>query len=426
MTWAAIQRPAHTARWGRLAPVTSIGGGQNAALSQAQIDAARAWVQQQYGADNPFRFDGTDFNGLNDPATFENFRPLLTDILGAGQAMGYNSDALGQIWGYSPGQITDFRDQYFPDQYGSVPGYQNNAVNQASLTFANDQGWSNPDMLAEYRSDNGNRFGWSGGADGGYTDALRTPFGTVAGEDTGPRLSDRLGGRSVGGGGPGRGAGGGGTTPPGSGGTTYTPPPGYQLPMGVPGMPQLSTSYTPSPYLTNQIAQVGNQISDQFNTQILPGIRSNSIATGGYGGSRQGIAEGRAAGDAADAFNNASMNLLAGDYTGQMNRNLQQYGYDQNYGLGLGQLALGNQGQQLGFYAGQRAQDFNELMGGAQLYNMGTQGFWNPLTNANSLYSRYTGFGTDTSNTNGPGGGWLGAAGGLLSGAGLAGRMGWW
>ena len=92
---------------------------------------------------------------------------------------------------------------------------------------------------------------------------------------------------------------------------------------------------------------------------------------------------------------------------------------------GLGQLALGNQGQQLGFYAGQRAQDFNELMGGAQLYNMGTNGFWNPLNNANNIYGGYTGFGTNTSNSS-AGGGWGGLLGGMLAGGSLANNFGWW
>lgn len=67
-----------------------------------------------------------------------------------------------------------------------------------------------------------------------------------------------------------------------------------------------------NPYLTGAIAKGINQSQNAFNQMqqtatdnlqknILPGIRSNAVASGLYGSSRQGIAEGNALGDFAKA-----------------------------------------------------------------------------------------------------------------------------
>ena len=43
-------------------------------------------------------------------------------------------------------------------------------------------------------------------------------------------------------------------------------------------------------------------LRDTFAKTIMPGIKSNALATGGFGGGRQGVAEGTAAGGIASAF----------------------------------------------------------------------------------------------------------------------------
>ncbi len=480
-------------------------------LTPEQIAAARGWINQNAGstvsydaAGNPlsldqimarpslvasdkyvpgnFQFNG-DFGsifGNGNPASIENTRGLAANILGAGQGMGYGSNELADILGFTPDQITQFRDSYFPDQYAN-DGYRNSDVDRASLQFAQDQGWTTARDNRNNLTQNGGGFGWVGGADGGYSTSMRSPFGTeryaIGGDPILQSLQDRTGrgpenrnwARSndsgmVGGstqdwarqdGGPNGGMPMGGFAPS-QGGI----PGSFGGIPGLPGAPTLNTSYTPSPYLQGQIGRIGDQISDQFNTQILPGIRSNAQMSVTFGGAKHGVAEGIAAGRAADAFNNASMNLLGTDYTNALNRQLQQYGMDQGYGLGVGNLALGNlqsnrgydlglrgqdlqrygmdqnyslglgglnlqnQGQQLGFFTNQRGQDLQQLGLGANIYNMGTMGPWNTLGAANSLYAPWSGYGTSTTNAQ-SGGGWGGALGGLMAGGSFANNMGW-
>ena len=100
-----------------------------------------------------------------------------------------------------------------------------------------------------------------------------------------------------------------------------------------------------NPYLTRAIQGGLDQSTNTFNQQqrlatqnlqenILPGIKSNSIVSGGYGGSRQGIAEGRAIGDFSqaqqDAINqygqnntNAAVGAQANAFESGQNRSLQ-------------------------------------------------------------------------------------------------------
>lgn len=58
---------------------------------------------------------------------------------------------------------------------------------------------------------------------------------------------------------------------------------------------QLLSGQVNNPYLDQQIAAIGQDLSQNLNNNVMPGIRSGAIGAGGYGGSRQGIAEGLAA-----------------------------------------------------------------------------------------------------------------------------------
>lgn len=110
------------------------------------------------------------------------------------------------------------------------------------------------------------------------------------------------------------------------------------------GMPSVNLQqYEKNPYLDQMAAGITQQATRNLNENMLPGIRSQSVASGGYGGSRQGIAEGLAMGRTNDALSNSLANLYGNDYQQQMNRNLQQYGMDQNYNLGMGGLGLQQQ-----------------------------------------------------------------------------------
>ena len=103
-----------------------------------------------------------------------------------------------------------------------------------------------------------------------------------------------------------------------------------------------------NPYLADMGRSITSQVNDNWTRNIAPSLRSGAMATGGFGGSRQGVVEANAAKDINQGLSNSLTNMYYGDYNNQMNRNLQQYGMDQGYDLGLrnndlgfGQLDLG-------------------------------------------------------------------------------------
>lgn len=241
--------------------------------------------------------------------------------------------------------------------------------------------------------------------------------------------------------------------------------PGFSMPRAPNFDP---TKYQANPYLAQMGNSITSQVTENLQRNIMPGISSNAVAAGGFGGSRQGVIEANALRDANKSIGDSLTGMYFGDYTNAMNRNLQRYGMDQNfnlgssqlglnaqnsarnYNLGVGQLALGNknsdqsyelgQGQlQLGkqnsmqnFYTANRGQDLQQIGLGASLFNQGNQGFlsqgqgiyglgsqqqqapWQVVNNGNAGFGQWSGYGTTTSaNT---GGGAQGMLGGALAG----------
>lgn len=111
-----------------------------------------------------------------------------------------------------------------------------------------------------------------------------------------------------------------------------------------------------NPYLTSALDASSNQSRQAFNTlqgditnnlqrSILPGIRSNSIAAGQYGGSRQGIAEGLALSDANRQAQNAAQQIGLADIAARTGAQAGAFESGQNRALSATQ-GLG--GQQYG------------------------------------------------------------------------------
>jgi len=77
---------------------------------------------------------------------------------------------------------------------------------------------------------------------------------------------------------------------------------------------------------------------DMYERQIAPQIRSNAILDGGYGGSRQGIAEGIAAGDLNKQLsrNSRDLGLASMDVGTQLYGNAYNQAQSQQYGAGMG------------------------------------------------------------------------------------------
>ena len=173
--------------------------------------------------------------------------------------------------------------------------------------------------------------------------------------------------------------------------------------------------------MATRLNAITSQVTRNLQRNILPGINSGAIAAGGFGGSRQGIAQGLAIGDTNQGLSNALAGLYGNAYEGDQNRAnqmsiasmndaTQRYGManqfelgkgnlalgnrqaDQSYSLGQGNLALGNKqadnsynlglgnlglGQMQAnqnFYTNQRGQDMQQLGLGANLVNQGNLG----------------------------------------------------
>ena len=173
-----------------------------------------------------------------------------------------------------------------------------------------------------------------------------------------------------------------------------------------------------NPYLSQMADSIKSQVNDNLNRNILPNISSGAQLAGGYGGSRQGVVEANALKDANQGLSNSLTSMYYGDYNNAMNRQLQKYGMDQSYNLGLGGLQLGN-----------RNTDLNQVQLGMNMVNSSNQGYlgqgqgiynlgltaqqapWQTVNGMNSATQPYTGFGTTTQNNSGSSGaGWLGGA----------------
>lgn len=65
-----------------------------------------------------------------------------------------------------------------------------------------------------------------------------------------------------------------------------------------------------NPYINDYIKANADAITRSYNEQILPGITSEAVQTGGVGGSRQGVAQGLAAGRTSEAVANSTSDIL--------------------------------------------------------------------------------------------------------------------
>lgn len=214
-----------------------------------------------------------------------------------------------------------------------------------------------------------------------------------------------------------------------------------------------------NPYLQAQADAITNQTNQNLRTNVLPSISSGAISAGGYGGSRQGIAEGNAIGLTNQGLSNSLANLYGTNYQQDQSNDLtrlglnnqfnlglgglglQSQGLRNQYNLGLGSLGLQGQGQGLNFYTQQRSLDQSGAALGANLYNSGNAGYlgigtglqgigntqqqapWIPYQSASNLFSQYSGLGGGQTNTSQ--GNPIGAGiGGALAGAQIGKNLG--
>lgn len=196
--------------------------------------------------------------------------------------------------------------------------------------------------------------------------------------------------------------------------TTPTAPAGNQFTTP----PTLGGGGGRNPYLTG-IADDITRRSQQALGQSFNMMDSSAIGTGGFGGSRQGVAQGLASSRASDALTGNLANLFGTDWTNQQNRDLQKYGIDTN-------AFLTNRGQDQSFYTSQRGQDLAQIGLGSQLDTQALQNQWYPISQFANIVGNLSGQNTSTTNSTQTGGGALGTLGGLLGTAQLGTNLKWW
>lgn len=76
-----------------------------------------------------------------------------------------------------------------------------------------------------------------------------------------------------------------------------------------------------NPYLTSYTNAAIRPLTQQFTESVLPNIRSDAITTGGFGGTRQGVAEGLAS----DRFGRAIGETTSGIYNNAYNQGMSQF-----------------------------------------------------------------------------------------------------
>jgi hypothetical protein len=98
-------------------------------------------------------------------------------------------------------------------------------------------------------------------------------------------------------------------------------------------------------------------------------------------------------------------------------------------GVAAGRAADSLQGQVANLYGGAYETDQNRLRQdwtlGSGMLNQGLNMPFQPLQNTANIYQPFTGYGTTTNNAQ-SGGGWQSAVGGALAGASMGRQMGWW
>ena len=209
-------------------------------------------------------------------------------------------------------------------------------------------------------------------------------------------------------------------TQPAQGGTNpYLPSSGNQYgnPLGTPTTAATGSGVS-NPYMqliTNAIQQQANQ---NLTHNMLPAIGRGSVAVGGYGDSRQGIAEGLAAGQTQQGVSNALAGLYGNAYNADRSYDLGRIGQDQAFYS----TQRGQDMQQQGQSFNQYLQGIGALTGmGQSVAGIGQQQMnapWYVLNQYANLINPLTGLNSSNQTTQpGSGGGLGGALGGALTAA---------
>ena len=172
-----------------------------------------------------------------------------------------------------------------------------------------------------------------------------------------------------------------------------------------------------NPYLSGQADNITRRMTDNYQRNIAPAQRQGMMAAGGFGNSRDGVIAANGMRDLNTGIGDALTGMYSQDWNQQQGRNLQQYGMDQNYDVS-------KEGLRNNFWTAERTGDRADISLGADLFSKGTNGQWDPIKNANSVYSQYSGpNGSGSGNDNGTN--WQQILAGLGGGLKMSRDMGW-
>jgi hypothetical protein len=175
-----------------------------------------------------------------------------------------------------------------------------------------------------------------------------------------------------------------------------------------------STSGGQNPYLQEMGNTIVNQMTDNYNRNQLPAMRSGAMAAGGFGGSRQGVVEANGLRDLNLGIGQNLTSLYGTDWTNAQNRNLtQQQITNQNNQFGISQ---DNNNAQFGANYGLNV--LNAQNQWAQNGVQATTNMQNTPANYQTMFNQQQNQiagqgGTSTNTQNNAGNPWLGALGGF-------------
>jgi hypothetical protein len=196
-----------------------------------------------------------------------------------------------------------------------------------------------------------------------------------------------------------------------------------------------------NPYYGNMANDIQRRTNETLANNNLA-IQSNAVASGGLGGSRQGVAQGIAAAKAGDYLSGNLAQLGGNMYQSALSGALNKYGTDTNFygqqrGQDISQYAtdagvygqqrgqdITNAGQNQNFYGQQRNTDLAQAGIGQGLMTSGLSTQFAPLASASDIYKPYTGLNSSITTSMQQGGGLTGALGGALGAAQLAKNLG--
>ena len=135
---------------------------------------------------------------------------------------------------------------------------------------------------------------------------------------------------------------------------------------------QTGASFNPmNQYLTGMVGEANKQLGRDFNQQVMPAMNRAAIASGsgGYGGTRAGVAQGVREQGLADAMQRQTTQMLGQGYEAGLGRYVQDRG--NTLATTLGALS---QGGQLGMQGAQLFGNLANMQGGLANQAAGTMG----------------------------------------------------